>query len=782
MLVAVGPVGAQRLIEPIRPPVERIRPIEPPRPEARPMVPEGPNRNPLGPHIGPESPVTRGNADFVAGRAQTQIEAGRPVEAINQLHEGREALPPAQRVQLTRRAVQELARSAEGKPPAAGLKEVEQVASRVRDLDPESARALEALRARLGEQAAVEAIEAIRAPAEKAQWADAAAQAQEHLRKLTVPADVARTLREFVRLGKREQTLDRVSAVLDRAGPAQPKVTAETLRQASGVRMSQTNWAATVRELAGVQDLEAFALGVPERATDIGRLKASLADVGTVLGDAKALGRVRQELACKLFLDGFPREARELLPDQGSAEHAGVLLRDLKALALGEGAVRTWPAEQALTPKAGIPPGLRPLVPEGEAGGWHPPARESPAAGLPPAEGGQAAARPERTPEYLARLEQEARRNVRRVLQVEQKVVRQEEQRLGHILHARHQQQQRDEEEERKFKAEVETLLGQKLSPVDWSLAWRLMRRQGRKAREVADRLREGRKAREVADWFREAGLSMDPFTDPYQDIDLSARLLEEEIDLCTALIEKIEQNAGWYSARGEAYSRKGDYYRAIADFTEAIRLSPRDADAHNLRGVAYHAWGDYDEAIDDFTESIHIDSTKPEYYGNRGNAYCGTGDNDKAVADFTEALRLDPKAPDRLNSLAWLWATCPDARVRNGTKAVECATRACELSSWKQATCIATLAAAYAEVGKFDEAVKWQRKALDASDRDAGARENARQRLKLYQEGKPYRQARAADQGPAPSGVGQAPAPTSPKEPGSRGKSGQESEPSGRP
>ena len=123
-----------------------------------------------------------------------------------------------------------------------------------------------------------------------------------------------------------------------------------------------------------------------------------------------------------------------------------------------------------------------------------------------------------------------------------------------------------------------------------------------------------------------------------------------------------------------------------------------------------------------------------------RGYARSAKNEYEKAIADYNEAIRLDPKDHNAYNGRAWLWATCPDAKYRDGKKAVESATKACELSAWKDPNNIDTLSAACAEAGDFDVAVKWQSKAVELLS-DEKEKEDYRSRLKLYQEKKPYRQ-----------------------------------------
>jgi len=95
---------------------------------------------------------------------------------------------------------------------------------------------------------------------------------------------------------------------------------------------------------------------------------------------------------------------------------------------------------------------------------------------------------------------------------------------------------------------------------------------------------------------------------------------------------------------------------------------------------------------------------------------------------------------PSALNDFAWFLATCPDDSQPSKKLAVTYATKACELSEWKEANFIGTLAAAYAEVGDFDAAIKYQRQAMDLGS-DYPDKPVTEKALKLFQQRKPYRE-----------------------------------------
>lgn len=99
--------------------------------------------------------------------------------------------------------------------------------------------------------------------------------------------------------------------------------------------------------------------------------------------------------------------------------------------------------------------------------------------------------------------------------------------------------------------------------------------------------------------------------------------------------------------------------------------------------------------------------------------------------------LSCAAKLAPAYNQLAWELATAERQAIRDGPRAVEMALKACELSEWKNPTYIDTLAAAYARAGHFEEAVKWQHKAMDNSQRAND--DKASQRLRLYERGTPW-------------------------------------------
>jgi tetratricopeptide (TPR) repeat protein len=135
------------------------------------------------------------------------------------------------------------------------------------------------------------------------------------------------------------------------------------------------------------------------------------------------------------------------------------------------------------------------------------------------------------------------------------------------------------------------------------------------------------------------------------------------------------------------------------------------------------------------------LNREKPSDYFGWGNTHLANKEYDQAIADYSKAIELDPNYAGAYERLAWVLATAPQDELRDGKKAVDYANKACELTEWENADCLATLSAAFAEAGDFKDAIQWQMKALQAPELEQNKAEQYRQRLKMFEEGKPCRE-----------------------------------------
>lgn len=205
---------------------------------------------------------------------------------------------------------------------------------------------------------------------------------------------------------------------------------------------------------------------------------------------------------------------------------------------------------------------------------------------------------------------------------------------------------------------------------------------------------------------------------------------------------EAVQREPGepsFWLLRGQLYAETKEYKKAIADYTKAIELDPKDSLPYMNRAIAYQQLKESPKAIEDLDEVIRLAPKDSNAYATRGYIHATLKHYAKGIADYKEAIQINPKDSRAYNNLAWQLATCPEEKFRDGKKAIEYAIKACELTKYKIGGWVDTLAAAYAEDGQFDLAVKWQTKALELPDfMDS---ESGRQRLELYQMKKPYRE-----------------------------------------
>jgi tetratricopeptide (TPR) repeat protein len=149
---------------------------------------------------------------------------------------------------------------------------------------------------------------------------------------------------------------------------------------------------------------------------------------------------------------------------------------------------------------------------------------------------------------------------------------------------------------------------------------------------------------------------------------------------------------------------------------------------------------GELDAAIEQCRYWIFSDPNASLAYLIRARAWFAKGWSSHALTDLEVVTRLDPRDAVAWDLLARIRAACAEDNLRDGKESIKAATKACELTEWNKPAYLDTLAAAYAEAGDFDSAVKWQTKAIELES-DPKQKEEYRARLKLFQEKKPYRE-----------------------------------------
>jgi tetratricopeptide (TPR) repeat protein len=199
----------------------------------------------------------------------------------------------------------------------------------------------------------------------------------------------------------------------------------------------------------------------------------------------------------------------------------------------------------------------------------------------------------------------------------------------------------------------------------------------------------------------------------------------------------------------GDAFMRQGKLPEAVGHYEQALWIANDYAEAHNSLGIALVQLGEAQEAIRHWEQAARLKPDFAEAQCNLGTALEHLGQFEAAIKHYEEALRSKPDYAEAQTGLAWLLATIPAAAGGNAARAVELAEQACKSAAddpaGNRAVCLDTLAAAYADVGRFREAVATAQQAVESA-RAAGQTklvEEIGARRDLYESGQAYRQAR---------------------------------------
>jgi tetratricopeptide (TPR) repeat protein len=179
----------------------------------------------------------------------------------------------------------------------------------------------------------------------------------------------------------------------------------------------------------------------------------------------------------------------------------------------------------------------------------------------------------------------------------------------------------------------------------------------------------------------------------------------------------------------------------ASAEFSEAIRLKPEYADPHYGLGMLWFAQEKIAEAQGEFENALRINPNIAEAHYQLAVIAQGRKDANQALGHYFEAVRLRPDWPEAINNLAWILATRNDGQSGNGIDAVRLAAHAVELTRTNNPGALDTLAAAYADTGRFEDAVRTLQRAIALADGQKTLIAELQSRLALYQSGKRYQE-----------------------------------------
>ena len=192
----------------------------------------------------------------------------------------------------------------------------------------------------------------------------------------------------------------------------------------------------------------------------------------------------------------------------------------------------------------------------------------------------------------------------------------------------------------------------------------------------------------------------------------------------------------------GIVFLQRGELDKAIAKLQAAIDLRPENGPAHNNLAKAFLQKGQLAEAMIHYRKFLEIEPQNVEARNILGTALIQQGHVREAVEQWQDALAIEPENGNAASNLAWVFATSPEDSIRNGARAVELAERALHLSGGKIPMIFRTLGAAYAENGRFSQAIETAQHGAELanSQGNQGLAAELQSNIAVYQSGRPLR------------------------------------------
>jgi tetratricopeptide (TPR) repeat protein len=215
---------------------------------------------------------------------------------------------------------------------------------------------------------------------------------------------------------------------------------------------------------------------------------------------------------------------------------------------------------------------------------------------------------------------------------------------------------------------------------------------------------------------------------------DQAMAAIEQAIAICPSYIEARTE-------RVKIWIKRKDLNRAMSEIAAILQYDPGNLSAHVSSGMIHEDRGEADSTIADCNKALSIDPQCAVALKMRGDALMTQKKYSLALADLNKAVELSPDKEIYMNSLSWVLATCAESKYRNGQRAVELAEKSVRTRTGRTANNLDTLAAAYAEVGRFDDAVKIQQEVIKVAPKSHPELEDFNKRLDSYRQKKPWRQ-----------------------------------------